>query len=229
MSNNPFLRNNNNNNRFNLLNDDIDVPSVKNYTPYTPVNDKKTFNENRGRNRYTNKIDDNRFKSIIPEQPKLDVDNIKAFPILVNTKECDKIIHTSSNFKDILNNVIEENTIEHRDIILPGWLKLTMLNGKVLKEEQKKGEEAEAEVKAEETDQADEAENKELNYDMYRIGKALQTNYEIYEKEYDLINGEGSYDKNFRLSPVYGSEYDSNSESENNDEHDNDDEYEYEN
>ena len=222
MSNNPFLRNNNNN-RFNLLNDD---PPVKNIN----VNDKKHFNDRGKRdNRYTNKIDDNRFKSIIPEQPKLDVDNIKAFPILVNTKECDKIIHTSSNFKDILNNVIEENTIEHRDIILPGWLKLTMLNGKVLKEEQKKGEEAEAEVKAEETDQADEAENKELNYDMYRIGKALQTNYEIYEKEYDLINGEGSYDKNFRLSPVYGSEYDSNSESENNDEHDNDDEYEYEN
>ena len=237
MSNNPFLRNNNNNNRFNLLNDDIDVPSVKNYTQvknYTPVNDKKTFNENRGRNRdnnrYTNKIDDNRFKSIIPEQPKLDVDNIKAFPILVNTKECDKIIHTSSNFKDILNNVIEENTIEHRDIILPGWLKLTMLNGKVLKEEQKKGEEAEAEVKAEETDETDEAENQiELNYNMYKIGNALQTNYELYEKEYDSINGEGSYDKNFRLSPVYGSEYDSNSESENNDEHDNDDEYEYEN
>ena len=62
---------------------------------------------------------------------------------------------------------------------------------------------------------------------MYRIGKSLQNNYEIYEKEYDSINGEGSYDKKFRLSPVYGSEYDSNSESEeNNVEHDNDDEYE---
>ena len=62
---------------------------------------------------------------------------------------------------------------------------------------------------------------------MYKIGNALQTNYEIYEKEYDSINGEGSYDNKFRLSPVYGSEYDSNSEiEENNDEHDNDDEYE---
>ena len=97
MSNNPFLRNkvnNNNNNRFNLLNDE------------QPVNNNKHFNENRGKrdynnrdnkynnnynNRYTNKLDDNRFKSITLEQPKLDVDSIKSFPTLtlVNTKESD--------------------------------------------------------------------------------------------------------------------------------------------
>ena len=204
MSNNPFLRNNNNN-RFNLLNDD---PPVKNIN----VNDKKHFNDRGKRdNRYTNKIDDNRFKSITPD-PKFDVDNIKSFPTLVNAKEYDKIIQLSSNFKDILNNVIEQDTIENKDIILPGWLQLTILNGKVLKKEIE-----------EEAEQAQE----ELNYNMYKIGNALQTNYEIYEKEYDSINGEGSYDKKFRLSPVYGSEYDSNSEiEENNDEHDNDDEYE---
>ena len=210
---NPFLRNNNNN-RFNLLNDD---PVVNNYTH---VNDKKDNrgkrdynNNNNYNNRYTNKIDDNRFKSITLEQPKLDVNNIKAFPTLVNTKESDTIVQMSSNFKDILNNVIEEDTIENKDIILPGWLQLTMLNGKILKKEYEKEVEQEQE---------------ELNYNMYKIGNALQTNYEIYEKEYDSINGEGSYDTNFRLSPVYGSEYDSNSESEsqeNIDEHNNDDEY----
>lgn len=217
MSNNPFLRNkdnnnNNNNNRFNILNDD----------PVVNVNDRKHFNEEKSRNRsrdnYNSKrIDDNRFKSLIPEKPKLDVDNIKAFPTLVNSKERDTNIQTSSNFKDILNNVIEEDRIENTDIILPGWLQLTMLNGKVLKKEENN-----------ETEVIDE-EQKELNYTMYRIGKSLQNNYEIYEKEYDSINGEGSYDKKFRLSPVYGSEYDSNSESEeNNDEYDNDNEYEYE-
>ena len=209
---NPFLKNNNNN-RFNLLNDDT------NDIPFTPVNDKKHFNENRGRrennnyNRYnsnTNKIDDNRFKSITPD--KLDINNIKAFPTLVNSKECDTMIQLTSNFKDILNNVIEENTIEKTDIILPGWLKLTINNGKVLKKEYEEEQEQEQE---------------ELNYNMYKIGNALQTNYELYEKEYDSINGEGSYDTNFRLSPVYGSEYDSNSEGEeNNDENDQDDEYE---
>ena len=176
MSNNPFLRNNNNN-RFNLLNDD---PPVKNIN----VNDKKHFNDRGKRdNRYTNKIDDNRFKSITPD-PKFDVDNIKSFPTLVNAKEYDKIIQLSSNFKDILNNVIEQDTIENKDIILPGWLQLTILNGKVLKKEIE-----------EEAEQAQE----ELNYNMYKIGNALQTNYEIYEKVYDSINGEGSYETNFRL------------------------------
>ena len=205
---NPFLRNNNNN-RFNVLNDDQPLKNVN----------VKNVNENRGRrdnnnynNRYTNKIDDNRFKSIIPEQPKLDVNNIKAFPSLVNTKEGDTIVHMSSKFKDILNNVIEEDIIENNDIIIPGWLQLTMLNGKVVKKEYE-------EVKQQEQDQ------QELNYNMYKIGNALQTNYEIYEKEYDSINGEGSYDTNFRLSPVYGSEYDSNSEIEENNDEDNDDEY----
>ena len=214
MSNNPFLRNNNNN-RFNLLNDD---PPVKN----TNVNDKKHFNDRGKRdnynrdNRYTNKIDDNRFKSITPD-PKFDLDNIKSFPTLVNAKEYDKIIQLSSNFKDILNNVIEEDTIENKDIILPGWLQLTIINGKVSKKEVKEEQE--------EQEEQEQLEQQELNYNMYKIGNALQTNYEIYEKEYDSINGEGSYDKNFRLSPVYGSEYDSNSESEENID-ENDDEYE---
>ena len=222
MSNNPFLRNkvnNNNNNRFNLLNDE------------QPVNNNKHFNENRGKrdynnrdnkynnnynNRYTNKLDDNRFKSITLEQPKLDVDSIKSFPTLtlVNNKESDTIIQLSSKFKDILNNVIEDNTIDNSNIILPGWLQLTMLNGTILKKEYK-------EVKVVEEEQ------EELNYNMYKIGNALQTNYEIYEKVYDSINGEGSYDTNFRLSPVYGSEYDSNSssESESQENIDHDDEY----
>ena len=194
---NPFLKNNNNN-RFNLLNDD------------PKVNDKRDKRDNRGR-----RYNDNRFKTNISEQPKLDINNIKAFPTLVNTKECDTIVQNSTKFKDILNNVIEEDIIENKDIILPGWLQLTMLNGKVLKKEYK-------EVKVVEEDQ------EELNYNMYKIGNALQTNYEIYEKVYDSINGEGSYDTNFRLSPVYGSEYDSNSssESESQENIDHDDEYE---
>ena len=176
--------------------------------------DKKPFNENRGRRdnyNSNNRYNDNRFKSITPD--KLDINNIKAFPTLVNSKECDTMIQLTSNFKDILNNVIEENTIEKTDIILPGWLQLTINNGKVLKKEYE--------------EVVEEQELEELNYNMYKIGNALQTNYELYEKEYDSINGEGSYDTNFRLSPVYGSEYDSNSEGEEkHDENDHDDEYE---
>ena len=191
--------------------------------------DKKHFNENRDRcrnrnnynNNYNNRYSDNRFKSITPDNPKFDINNIKAFPALVNSKEeeRDTIIHTSSNFKDILNIVIEEDIIENTDTILPGWLQLTMINGKVLKKEY---EEIEDEQKIEQVIE-DTVVDKEFNYNMYRIGKALQTNYELYEKDYDSINGEGSYDINFRLSPVYGSEYDSNSNSESEENIDEDD------
>ena len=220
---NPFLRNNNNN-RFNLLN----------YDP--PVNNNH-FDENRNRNRnsYVNnnnnnkRIDNNRFKSILSseqQQPKMnvDIDNIISFPSLVNTKECDTPMNTSSKFKDILNTGIEEDIIENKYIILPGWLQLTMLNGNILKNEYK--DEDEKNIEQEQDQQEQQEQQEQLNYDMYKIGKALQTNYELYEKEYDSINGEGSYDKKFRLSPVYGYEYDSNSESE---EYNEEDDYEYEN
>jgi hypothetical protein len=150
----------------------------------------------------------------------VDIDNIISFPSLVDTKECDIPINTSSKFKDILNTGIEEDIIENKYIILPGWLQLTMLNGNILKNEYKEVDKDEYEKNIEEQKQ------EQLNYDMYKIGKALQTNYELYEKEYDSINGEGSYDKKFRLSPVYGYEYDSNSESE---EYNEEDDYEYEN
>ena len=105
--------------------------------------------------------------------------------------------------------------LENKYIILPGWLQLTMLNGNILKNEYKDEDEKNIE-------------QEQLNYDMYKIGKALQTNYELYEKEYDSINGEGSYDNKFRLSPVYGYEYDSNSNSES-EEYNEEDDYEYEN
>jgi hypothetical protein len=208
MTNNPFLKNKNYNNRFNYLNEEP-------HTKYVNNNDKKHFNENRGRRDNYN----NSFKSITSEQPKInvDIDNIISFPSLVNNKEYYTPIQMPSNFKDILNTGIEDDIIEHKNIILPGWLQLTMFNGKVLKKEN---------IKEEKNDE-NKQQQEELNYNMYKIGKALQTNYELYEKEYDSINGEGSYDYNFRLLPVYGSEYDSNSESENSKNDDDDNDYEY--
>lgn len=220
MSNNPFLKNKNkDNNRFHFLNDE---------QPFKNVNNKQ-FDENRNRNRNcsnnnnnynNNRIDNNRFKSISSsEQPKMnvDIDNIISFPTLINTKECETTVNTSSKFKDILNTDFKEDVIENKNIIPPGWLQLTMLNGKVSKNEYK------------DINEKDIEEQEQINYNMYKIGKALQTNYELYEKEYDSINGEGSYDYNFRLSPVYGSEYDSNSESEDYDKDGDDYDYEYEN
>lgn len=220
MSNNPFLKNKDNN-RFNFLNDEPPLKNVNN----------KHYDDNRNRNSYNNnnynkydnkKIDNNRFKSISStEQPKMnvDIDNIISFPSLVNTKECETTNNTSSKFKDILNTNIEEDVIENKNIIPPGWLQLTMLNGKILKNEYKNVNEKDIE----------EQEQEQINYNMYKIGNALQKKYELYEKEYDSINGEGSYDYNFRLSPIYGSEYDSNSESEEYDEDSDDYDYEYEN
>jgi len=220
MSNNPFLKNKDNN-RFNFLNDEQPLKNANNKHYDDNRNRNRNSYNNNNYNKYDNKkIDNNRFKSISStEQPKMnvDIDNIISFPSLVNTKECETTNNTSSKFKDILNTNIEEDIIENKNIIPPGWLQLTMLNGKILKNEYKNVNEKDIE----------EQEQEQINYNMYKIGNALQKKYELYEKEYDSINGEGSYDYNFRLSPIYGSEYDSNSESEEYDE--DSDDYEYEN
>ena len=56
--------------------------------------------------------------------------------------------------------------------------------------------------------------NKEndINYNVCNVIENLQRSYEENEKVYDSINGEGAYAERFRLSPVYGSEYDTTSE-----------------
>ena len=56
--------------------------------------------------------------------------------------------------------------------------------------------------------------DKDIHDSMNTFINSMREIWDKYENEYDEINGEGSYDEKFRLDPVYGSEYDSESDEE---------------
>jgi len=242
MSNNRFL-NPKENNRFNFLNDEDDTNKSSSYpsnksnrkkfeyesskNSFTqPSNRDRGYNRDRDLNRdrgYNRDRDlnrdrgynrdreydrtNNRFKTDTKEQlsqTKLDFNNTELFPELVGKKESningDKV--NMSGFKDILNNTIIEDTTEKPNKILPGWIQISMVDRKVVIEN---GEPTLSMINTEE---------REDNINYMIIVDAIKRNYEENERVYDSINGEGSYSERFKLPPVYGSEYDTESEEE---------------
>ena len=149
MSNNPFLKSkdsNQYNNRFNFLDSDDEnkksTSKNKKQSPYDSSNNSftKPFssrdhyrrdNNKRDRNiRDNNRIDK---ESKLPEQNKnnhLDLNNVELFPMM-NSKD---IIDTSfeisnvssTKFKDILNNVMKDDT-ELIEQIKPGWVEISRI------------------------------------------------------------------------------------------------------
>lgn len=242
MSSNRFLSPKGNN-RFNFLKDDdynikssLKNKSNKNHLEYEPSQnsftrpsqDRNNRNTNRDTNRDTNRNTNrdnrdynriNNFKTERQEQlPKTQVDfnDTTLFPELVKKNNTNKEnVESSINFKDVLNITIEDTT-EKKDEIPPGWLQMSMVdrkvvlkNGPPIKDKREK----------------EEPEN-DINYDVSKVIEILRRNYEEYEKNYDSINGEGSYIERFRLSPVYGSEYDTEIDDYSDDNNDNND-YDY--
>ena len=53
-----------------------------------------------------------------------------------------------------------------------------------------------------------------INYCMNKAIETMKVRWDKYEKEYDKIYGEGAYAEKYRLFPIYGPEYDTESEDE---------------
>lgn len=155
----------------------------------------------------------NRFKTS-EEQTKqinLDLNDTEIFPELIHKNNDDNNDENnvySVKFKDILEDVTKRDDIQKKDQISPGWLQMTLVNRKIVTKH------GQSTLYMEKLEKEKELEN-DINYIMYNIVETLKTNYEEHEKKYDSINGEGAYNEKFRLSPVYGSDYDTESESEN--------------
>jgi hypothetical protein len=113
------------------------------------------------------------------------------------------------NFKDIVNTRIEEEIIIETDIVNPGWVQIS--KSKTSNELiWKYGPSTEYTIKLK---KQEELEN-DLNYCMNKAIETMKERWDKYEQEYDEINGEGAYDEKFRSSPVYGPEYDTETDDE---------------
>jgi hypothetical protein len=244
MSNNPFLKSKKSDNRFQCLQDDDfnasgfkDKPnSSKPHVQYDSASNSFTQNRTRYRDR-DYKIEN---PQIVPPPP-VEINIAELFPHLINidssTSEGKKII----SFKNILtnNNTQEQdnNTEEQEQEtkIKKGWIEITKSNNKIvynygpstlsfkkittneeqeLELESELEQELEQESESESESESDLESDLDLNHIMNNVIKDMTKSWTKYEIEYDEIHGEGAYDTRFRIPPVYGPEYDTESDNE---------------
>jgi hypothetical protein len=243
MSNNPFLKPKESINRFNFLDDadtkkssfkesssksnrkNIDYDSSQN--AFTQPSRPKDRDRDRDRDRDSHRNNNRRnndYKSR-PREPspppvivELDATDTNLFPELTPINE-NNIIKSSTNFKEILTTVVEDENPKV-NIIPAGWAKLTPINGKTVIEY---GQKTAWMIKREKREEIQTQLEEDPNYIMFQAIEQMKHNLDLYERNYDSIHGEGAYAEKFRLYPVYGPEYDTESEEEEDDSPDEDD------
>ena len=198
MSNNPFLKQKNTNNRFNNLISDTQSVSSNN-----------TFLQKKQKNNDFVKPD----TKVSKKQTHMDV--VKPDTKVVNKKQsvfvleeefpllCEShtiLIENTLKFTDAVNTVIAEEIVEEAKV-LPKWVSYSRQNGTTIVNTgsyiiEKLRLEKEQEI----------LENSP-NVLMKNVIDKLQKKWEQFKVEYDLIHGDGSYDNLYILPPVYGPEY----------------------
>jgi hypothetical protein len=228
MSNNPFLKSKESNNRFNFLDDeDTNKSSFKEYSNKSNRKNieydasqnsftKPSKPRDRDRDRDSYRQNNRRHNDYRPREPspppvvELDANDTTLFPELTPIKENTTIVKASTNFKDILTTVIEQEKPKTNPIP-PGWVKISSINRKIV---YNYGTKTDWMMKQEKQEEIQTQLDEDPNYIMFQAIEQMKKNWDLYERNYDSINGEGAYDERFRLSPVYGPEYDTESESE---------------
>ena len=237
MSNNPFLKSKESNNRFNFLDDDNSKSSfkesnkskIKNFeykasqNSFTqPAKHERTHRvrdrEGEQRNNRRNNDFRSKQKEFSPSQEivtqNIDTINTELFPELTPIKNNNVVntVETSVNFKDIFNNVVNPVETGKKNPIPPGWLQLSLNKNRQTVIEC--GPKTAWMIKQEQKEKLEKEQEDDPNYIMFHAIEAMKNNWERYEREYDEYHGDGAYAERFRLSPVYGPEYDTESEEE---------------
>ena len=197
MSNNPFLKQKNTNNRFNNLISDTQSVSSNN-----------TFLQKKQKNNDVDtKVSKKQTHMDVPVKPDTKVSNKKQpvfvledeFPLLCESHTA--LIENSLKFTDAVNTVIPEAIVEEAKV-LPKWVSYSRQNGTTIVYT---GSYILDKLKLEKEQQI--LENSP-NVLMKNVIDKLQKKWEKFKVEYDLIHGDGSYDNFYISSPVYGQEYD---------------------
>ena len=197
MSNNPFLKQKNTNNRFNNLISDTQSVSSNN-----------TFLQKKQKNNDVDtKVSKKQTHMDVPVKPDTKVSNKKQpvfvledeFPLLCESHTA--LIENSLKFTDAVNTVIPEAIVEEAKV-LPKWVSYSRQNGTTIVYT---GSYILDKLKLEKEQQI--LENSP-NVLMKNVIDKLQKKWEKFKVEYDLIHGDGSYDNLYISSPVYGQEYD---------------------
>jgi hypothetical protein len=229
MSQNPFLKSNKqkeSNNRFSSLQHD-DKSSFKESSNKSnrknieyeasqnsfKQSSKPQQNRDQDSDSRFNRRDD-RFTKPKPREPsppkRPDANDINLFPELIPIKEYSTTskVEAITKFKDILKNVIKEEKPKENPIP-PGLVRLSLINRQIVIEH---GPPTPWMIKQQQKEELQKQLEDDPNYIMFQAIEAMKKNWERYEKDYDELHEEGAYAERFRLSPVYGPEYDTESE-----------------
>ena len=193
MSNNPFLKQKNTNNRFNNLITEKPVASSKN-----------TF--------LSKKQDDlipNVIKTTVPNTTvsKTTVSNKKKtvfvleeeFPLLCES-HASLINENTFKFTDAVNTVIAEETVAE-ELVRPKWVSYSRQNGTTIVHQ---GTHVLEKLKRYNEQQILENSPNTL---MKNVVDKLEKKWGKFRIDYDLIHGDGTYIQMYTLPPVYGPEY----------------------
>ena len=229
MSNNPFktTNNNNNQNRFAFLDIDNEPPSNKfnkkkqkneetrdnkEKSDNIFLNPKTTENSYRDRDRIPRYFkENNKPKSasvIVPVPvPEFNISE-QVFPDIVKTnksKNSSLEEEPKISFKTVLNKVVpeEEKPVNN---IKPGCVEITQVNRKIVFSY---GPKTKYQLNQEYLEEV----HKTPNYIMNKAITTILQNRELDRKIYDSIYGEGAYDEEHYVPPVYGPEYDTDDNS----------------
>jgi len=225
MNNNPFLNPKEFNNRFNFLDDEDFKTSFKE----SNKSNRKTIEYKSSQNSFTqpeksqqnydnrdqrNYRKNNDYKSKLREPshvniiPNIDTTNTEIFPELAPIKYAKiNTIQPSTKFKDMLNNVVE-NEKPQVNSIPSGWVQLSHVNGKTIIEY---GQKTDSIIKQETFEKEYE---EDPNNIMFNVIETMKQRWNEYERQYDSLHGEGAYTKRYGLPFVNNLEYESESESE---------------
>lgn len=143
-----------------------------------------------------------------PIKNKLNIDNLEMFPDLqINKQHTDSLTNTAINFKTILNTKVPNIVDEEPDIILPGWVKLSRKQNNIIYDYGKTKETKKLGFGIKNVNV-----NIDIDIDMDQIILHMEDNWYKYEYNYDQIHGEGAYAYKYKIPPVYGPEYDTETE-----------------
>jgi len=186
-----------------------------------PQNNRRDDNRRDDNRRDDNRRDDNRrddnrrgFKPRALEPVKVPeiIFTPELFPELIhNSNNSQDNIETSTNFKDILNTQLEPEIDPNKNNVEPGFVEITVVDNKFI---MKHGPPTHSEIKM----NANLERENNINYCMNNVVIALGKQWTKYKEEYDNLNGDGSYDELYCLPPVYGPEYDIDTDEETSDE-----------
>ncbi len=203
---NPFASNN----RFSTL-------SEASNNPFGNKKEKRESNltkdQPKGENRFL-KRDNNyrRYREPVvtlkePEKVKEFIleENLESFPTTIEVKNTNTK-NIGPNFKDVLNQVVIIEKPVITNTVKPGHIKLMDTNGNPVFERGPLTDWEKEQIEKEEY-------QKTPYYIMNTAINKMQTFWDLDERLYDYLNGEGAYKEKYCLPPVYDSdEYDSDSE-----------------